>query len=90
MGCNRRIKKEWRTIPYEFLGLGLPHYSLEQLIGQTNLLLQHFSTGKLLGNLMKNTYEQLQIELGLGGCAFHQQWSQFKDLATDGWMKSIW
>ena len=39
---------------------------------------------------MKNTYEQLQIELGLEGCAFHKHWSQFKDLATDGWMKSIW
>ena len=90
MGCNRKIKKEWRTIPYEFLGVGLPNYSLEQLIAQTNLLLQHFSSGTLVGNLMKNTYEQLQLEIGLGGCAFGQNWKHYQGLATDGWMKSIW
>ena len=39
---------------------------------------------------MKNTYEQLQLEIGLGGCAFSQNWTHYHGLATDRWMKSIW
>ena len=90
LGVNRNITKEWQTLPLEYLGLGLPKFGLEMTIGKINLLLQNFDEQTPLGMSMQASYEQLELELGVGGCAFQQSFATLGHLATKSWVKYVW
>ena len=53
LGVNRHIALQWRTLPRQFQGLGLPVYSLEKLSDCLRLFQRHWRSNSTLGNALK-------------------------------------
>jgi len=49
LGVVRTIKKEWRSLPQAFGGIGLRNVAIEQFVGWINMLLQYFGATTSLG-----------------------------------------
>jgi hypothetical protein len=67
LGVNRTIGHEWRTLPSEYQGLGLPNLSLEKLAESLHLLQHHWSRRTELGQALRLAFELVQVETGLHG-----------------------
>jgi hypothetical protein len=90
LGVNRHIALQWRTLPRQFQGLGLPVYSLEKLSDCLRLLQRHWHSSSTLGNALKNSFELVQLETGLAGNFLSRNYSHFNTLATHSWFKLLW
>jgi len=64
-GVNRNIRANFRQLPAEFFGVGLPHPGIEATIDSLNLFLQHFGGTSFLSQQLQTTFEALVLELGL-------------------------
>ena len=54
LGVNRNIRRQWRTIPQSFGGVGLFNITIEQTIGWINMFLQHYGMDSTLaGNFAR-------------------------------------
>eukprot|EP00956_Cyclotella_meneghiniana_P022380 scaffold42322_cov25-Cyclotella_meneghiniana.AAC.4 len=49
LGYNSNINKAYRTLPTDFQGIGLKHWSIEKLGKDTAVLLRHWQSGSALG-----------------------------------------
>ena len=90
LGICRNIPKELRYIPSCFGGFGLRSLKFDATTEAINMFLQHYGTESSLGTFLTATIENLQLELGVTGCPFTYEYSIWKDLATDSWIKSLW
>jgi hypothetical protein len=90
LGVNRSVKHEWRTIPRAFGGIGMFDLAVEQMIGWSNMVLQHFGAPTTLGHKMKATLEALQIEIGCTGNPLSERYDSRGILATPSWITSVW
>lgn len=90
LGVNRSIKYEWHTIPRVFGGIGLCNLAVEQMIGWSNMLLQHYGSPTTLGLKCRATLELLQLEIGCKGNPLQECYRSQGVLATPSWITSIW
>jgi hypothetical protein len=65
LGVNQCIAKEWRTLPVEWLGLGIPNMSLEKLSCMVMFLKQHWGFEDEFGKALRCVFELVQIETAL-------------------------
>ena len=59
LGVNMDIKREWRTIPRTFRGIGLYSFPVEQTICCLNMLVQHFGVPSVLGKKFRASLEAM-------------------------------
>ena len=90
LGINRHIALQWRTLPRQFQGLGLPLFSLEKLADCLRLLQRHWGSNSTLGNALKCSFELVQLETGLAGNFLNRNYSRLNTLATHSWFKLLW
>ena len=90
LGICRNVPTALRYIPSCFGGFGLRSLKFEATTEAINMFLQHYETESTLGIFLTATLENLQLELGVTGCPFTYDYSIWKDLATDSWIKSLW
>ena len=90
LGVNRNIRKEWRMLPLQFQGLGLPNLSLEKLADSLKLLQRHWGTNSDLGRALKCSFELIQVETGLQGNFLLRDYSSLGSLATHSWFGCLW
>lgn len=90
LGINRHIALQWRTLPRQFQGLGLPVFSLEKLADCLRLLQRHWGSNSTLGNALKCSFELVQLETGLAGNFLIRNYSRLNILATHSWFKLLW
>ena len=90
LGVVRSIKKEWRSLPNAFGGVGLRNVAIEQCIGWINMLLQHYGTTTTVGLKCMASLEALQLELGCLGNPLEENYVVKGILATPCWMVAIW
>lgn len=87
---NRNIRYDFRQLPSEFFGIGLPHPGIEATIASLNLLLQHFGCDSLLGTQLKASYEAFLLELGISPEPFTASYGKYSYLCTHSWLKAVW
>lgn len=90
LGVIRSIKKDWRTLPRAFGGIGLRNITVEQFIGWMNMLLQHYGSSTTVGLKLSASLEALQLELGCLGNPLSQNYGERGILATPCWLVAIW
>jgi hypothetical protein len=89
-GVIRTAPRVVRQLGKGFYGAGCPHPGVECFIGQVGKLLMHYGCPSNLGEKMRISYLQMAIELGMSPQPFQLPYSRYKNLVTDGWLKSIW
>ncbi len=90
LGVNWSIKREWRNIPRAFGGIGLFNLAAKQMIGWTNLVLQHYGTPTTLGDKLKALLEALQLEIGCTENPLSECYKTRGVLATPTWVTVVW
>jgi hypothetical protein len=90
LGFNRYITTEFRTLPSEFQGIGLRHWSIEKLSRDISVLLRHWQSSSALGNAFQLLYEAFQMEVGLNGNILTHSYDTFCHTATHSWFKVLW
>ena len=90
LGVNKNIKREWRTLPRSFGGVGLFSFPIEQMICWLNMIIQHFGVPSILGNKFLASLEALQLELGCLGNPLLEPYHKLHHLATACWFKVFW
>ena len=90
LGICRNIPTELRYLPSCFGGFALRSLKFDATTEAINMFLQHYGTESTLGIFLTATIENLQLELGVTGCPFTYDFSIWKDLATNSWIKSLW
>ena len=65
--------------------MGIPVFSLEHVIGQTNLPQQHFGMGTVLGVAMESSMELMCLEIGMPESPFQYNYYMYKDLVSNTW-----
>ena len=90
-GIVRTLKREVVHGPKGYCALGLPHFYVEQGIYKIQRICKYTGSKEYLtGSLMRNTLENLTVELGLPGSPFSHDYQQWKSLSTNSWIKSAW
>ena len=90
LGVNRNIRKDWKMLPVQYQGLGLPNLSLEKLADSLKLLQRHWGTTSDLGMALRCSFELIQIETGLHGNFLLRDFHSLGSLATHSWFKCLW
>ena len=90
LGINRNIKREWRTLPRAFGGIGLFSFPVEQTICCLNMLLQHYGVPSTLGKKFQASLECLQLEVGVNVNPLTISYDIYGSLATTCWVKTLW
>ena len=90
LGVNRTIGHEWRMLPFEYQGLGLPNLPLEKLAESLQLLQHHWSRRTDLGKALRLAFELVQVETGLYGNFLLRNYNTYESLATHTWFKQLW
>ena len=90
LGVNRNITKEWRTLPTQYQGLGLPQMSIEKLSTSLQYLQRHWDNPSSIGRALRCVYELAQIEIGLAGNFLLRNYETYGCLATHTWFKVLW
>ena len=87
---NRCIRTEWKMLPIQFQGLGLPNPNIDVLACKIQSLQRHWNTSSVTGKMLHRAYEVFQVEVGLGGNIFALSFEVFGDLASMGWFAHLW
>jgi hypothetical protein len=90
LGVNRSIGHEWRMLPVEYQGLGLPNLALEKLAESLQLIQHHWSRRTKLGQALRLAFELVQVETGLRGNFLLRNYDTYGRLATHTWFKQLW
>jgi hypothetical protein len=90
LGVNRHFKRERRTLPRAFGGVGLFSFSIEHAICMINMLVQHFGVPSVLGKKFSASLETLQLDAGLDGNPLQADYDRYGVRCTDCWLKTLW
>ena len=90
LNVNRNITTDWRWIPVEYQGLGLPNVALEKAAAMLQYLVRHWDMGSGTSVQLRRAFEIAQIECGLEGNFLRRDYEKYKSLMTHGWMKVLW
>ena len=89
-GVERNITKEWRDLPIQFQGLGLPNFAIEKLSDSLHFIHHHWDMNNSIGRALRVVFELVQVETGLEGNFLTRDYSTFEYLASPSWWKGIW
>ena len=89
-GIERNITKEWRDLPIQFQGLGLPNFAIEKLADSIHFIHRHWDMNNSIGRALRIVFELVQIETGLEGNFVTRDYSTLGCLASPSWWKVIW
>ena len=90
LGVNRNITKEYRMLPQQYQGLGLPNPNIEVLSAKLQLIREYWDSDTTMGKMLTQSYQVFQIELGLGGNIFDKPYNALGHLATDVFFRNLW
>ena len=90
MGVNRNINQRLRMLPQMFQGLGLLNPNIEILGAKIIELLSNWDSHTIMGQLLNQAYQVIQMEVGLGGNIFDRSFTKLGKLATQGWFRNLW
>ena len=82
---HKSIRRELRTMPEMFQGLGMFDLNVERLGQKVFFLRRHWNTPTAMGKMLKVAFETFQIDVGLDGNIFTRAFDHFSPLATHGW-----
>jgi hypothetical protein len=92
LGVNRKIKKEWRTLPEMYQGLALPNFPLIALAEKTYFILANWGfQGLAHSDAMAMVYENFIIEVGLYDNPLMWSYADYEKLSLDAtWFQNLW
>ncbi len=92
MGINGNIKKEWRSIPTMYQGLGLPCFPLVALAKKISFLQENWgNTGVAQSDALSLAYDDFIMEVGLYGDPLSWEYINYGQLATQAtWFSNLW
>ena len=73
-----------------FLGLGLPHLTVEHVICKLNFLATHLFSSSLAGQQLRHTIEDLKFETSSATQFFKLPFSPYGRYCTSSWLTSLW
>jgi hypothetical protein len=76
--------------PIESQGLGVKDPYILQGLTWLKTLLRHGNRDTVTGQLIRQSMELLQLELGTGKPLFSDDYETYQSLATDCWLKHVW
>jgi len=90
LGCIRNFPIALRHGPPAYFGLHLPHVYWEQGVAAISTFLSSFQTSAPTGLLLLATFEQAQLEVGLGQPFLELEFETYGLLLTPWWLRSLW
>ena len=90
LGINSNITRDYRMLPQQYQGLGLPNPNIEILSAKLQLIREHWDTATTMGNMLMQAYQAFQMEVSLGGNIFHKPFKSLGNLATHGFFQNLW
>lgn len=76
--------------PLHYQGLNIPHLYIEQGISQIQKAIEDSNTATMLGRLLHQSLEALQLELGLPSPILTRSFRPYQQCITESWLKSLW
>jgi hypothetical protein len=84
LGVNRKITKEWRTLPEMYQGLALPNFPLIALAEKISFILANWGfQGVAHSDAMAMAYENFIIEVGLYDNPLMWSYADYGKLSSD-------
>jgi hypothetical protein len=92
LGVNCKIKREWRTLPEMYQGLGLPNFPLLALSSKIFFLRGNWGFhGQAHSDCLAMAFDNFLVEVGLYGSPFDWSYKDFGHLATEStWFCDLW
>ncbi len=92
LGVNRKIKKEWRTLPEMYLRLALPNFPLLALSEKVLFLLGNWGFyGQAHSYTLLMAYENFLVEVGLYETPLQWSYLDYGQLSTETtWFQNLW
>ncbi len=91
LGVNRKIRREWRTLPETYQGLGMPNMPLISLSEKISFLLGNWGfLRQAHSNALSLAYQKNTIKVGLYGTPLQSSYNDFGHLSMDGtWFQNL-
>ena len=89
-GIRQSVRKGIRQADKSFFGVRCPHLGVDCLTRQVSLVLIHYGSNTAVGKMLRILMEIMIIELGMGTQPFWEDYSKYRQLVTDLWLKSLW
>ena len=83
LGIRRSIKREYRLLPEQFQGLGLPDFAVLAFACKIFFLQCHWGFDGATAKMVMSTFETFMLEVGLYGNLFSSDYDTFGRTATD-------
>ena len=92
LGVNCKIRKEWRTLPERYQGLGLPNFPLVALANKLAFLIGNWGfQGQAQSDALALAYENFLVEVGLYNLPLKWSYTEYGHLATENtWFWNLW
>ena len=92
LGVNSKIKREWRTLPEQYQGLGMPNVPLQALSEKLSFLVGNWGlAGQAHSDALAMAYENFIVEVGLYGSPLQWNFKDYGFLSTDAtWFHNLW
>ena len=92
LGVNSKIKREWRTLPEQYQGLGMPNFPLLALAEKLTFLVGNWGLiGQAHSDALSMAYENFLIEVGLYGSPLNWKYDEYGTLSTEAtWFQNLW
>ena len=90
LGVVRSVTKGLRRLHMSFGGFGLFNLRVQQLIGQVNMLMQHYHTPTNLSRKLDASLRYLQLQLGTPHNQLLLDYAVWGHLAPLSWVKMLW
>ena len=90
LGVNKNIMLYYRLAPKRFMGLEMPHPTIDMLSQKLQLLRSEWDQLTPTGNMLRQSLEVFQMELGMSGNVFDLDYDLWSPLCSDGWWKNFW
>ena len=84
LGVNSNIKREWRTLPEQHQGLGMPNMPLAALADKLSFLLGNWGfQGQAHSDALAMVYDNFLMKVGLYASPLKKSYEEYGHLATE-------
>jgi len=90
LGVNRNITADWRWLPWEYQGLGLPNMGLEKGADMIEYVVRQWDSEEGMGVRLRRSFEIAQLECGLQGNFLQRSYVHYGCLSSHSWFKLLW
>ena len=89
-GIVRTFPIQYRHLPEQYQGLGLPNLYLEQETGKIMQIINFAYTNSVVWRQLQVGLETLQVRLGTRKIIFDNNYYEFAPICPECWLKSLW